>query len=140
MENNTPTNKDFQELISYLPKLYRKGFKPIHKWSGGKKNEDGIIIMPWPQYDCVVTDFFEFASKDCWTDDSSNYEETFQMIEDDKSIETADLTQIKQMLTYCVRGEKSCNGHWATVIKKGYLARLIQRLHKIQNGNEALAL
>ena len=138
MENVTPTTKDLRELISYLPKLYRKGFKPIHKWNGGEKNENGIIVMPWPQYDNVVSEFFKLASKDCWSDNSSNYEEIFQMIEDKKSIETADLTQIKQMLTYCVRGEKFCSGHWSTVIKKGYLARLIQRLDKLQNLNVVL--
>jgi len=137
MENNTPTSKEFLELISYLPKLYRMGFKPIKEWKGGEKDENGVIMMPWPKYDLVVTEFIKLVSKDCWSDHSSNYEETFKMIEDNKSIETADLTQIKQMLTYCVRGEKFCNGHWATVIKKGYLARLIQRLDKLNNLNVA---
>ena len=68
MKTPFPTQKEIYELVSYLPKLYAEGFKPIKKWYGMRKNKDGICSLPWPEYEEVVTDFFKAASKKCWLD------------------------------------------------------------------------
>ena len=50
------------------------------------------------------------------------------MLDDDGTVKTADLDQIKTMLTHCVRGERFCTGHWAAVIENGYVHRLLKGL------------
>ena len=37
------------------------------------------------------------------------------------------------MLTFCVRGECFSDGHWAEMIEKGYIRRLLERLNVIQS-------
>ena len=128
MDNTQPSKQDIEELISYLPRLYEEGFKPIKQWQGGDKREDGSISFPWPEYNKIVSEFFEEASKDCWNDSGYNPEEACKLIQDDEYIKNATLHQIKTLLTYCVRGERFCTGHWEAVIREGYIKRILERL------------
>jgi hypothetical protein len=36
------------------------------------------------------------------------------------------------MLTFCVRGERFSDGHWAAMIEKGYIRRVLERLNEIK--------
>lgn len=49
-------------------------------------------------------------------------------LEDEAGIRRATITQIRTMLTYCVRGERFCDGHWETVLKSGRVVALLRRL------------
>jgi len=109
----------------------QSSFTPIKRWHGGTKGRDGFFTMPWPEYDKVVEEFFKVASAECWRDYTYCPEEAGQMLEKHDIIKTADLSKIKTMLTYCVRGERFCVGHWATMIEGGYILRLLQRLTEI---------
>lgn len=128
MKTRTPTSQDINELISYLPRLYVEGFSPIKKWNGGTKGQDGVITMPWPEYDKVVREFFRTASSECWIAYDYSPGKAARMLADENSIETSDINQIKTMLTYCVRGERFCDGHWGAMIENGHIRRLLQRL------------
>ena len=134
MKTRTPTSQEIEDLVSFLPRLYAEGFTPIIRWGGGTKGEDGIIAMPWPEYDQVIKDFFRVASYECWSDYDYLSEEAGQMLKNADVIKTADLDQIKTMLTYCVRGERFCDGHWGAMIEGGYVKRILQRLGEIGAG------
>ena len=54
------------------------------------------------------------------------------MLKDEKLIRAASLAQIKTMLTFCVRGERFSDGHWAQMIEEGYIRRLLERLNEIK--------
>ena len=131
MKTPFPTQKEIYELVSYLPKLYAEGFKPIKKWHGMHENKDGICSFPWPEYEEVVTDFFKATSKKCWLDYAYHPEKAAKMLKDESTVKTADLSQIKSMLTYCVRGERFCDGFWGGVIEDGDIRRLLERLAEI---------
>jgi hypothetical protein len=47
-------------------------------------------------------------------------------------VKAADLTKIKTMLTFCVRGERFSDGHWGAMIEGGDVRRLLERLGKIR--------
>ena len=49
----------------------------------------------------------------------------------DRFIRNASLSQVRTMLTYCVRGERFFNGHWAVMIKQGKTRSLLERLKVI---------
>ena len=36
------------------------------------------------------------------------------------------------MLTFCVRGERFCDGHWAAMIEGGQVRRLLERLAELK--------
>jgi len=135
MKTGPPTPQEIAELISFLPRLDAAGFVPVKGWGGGKAGPDGAISMPWPEYDETVVEFFRAAGAECWSDFDYRPEDARRMLENTESIGTADLYQIKTMLTYCVRGERFCDGHWAAMIEDGHVRRLLERLAQIQGAD-----
>jgi uncharacterized protein DUF6508 len=116
-----------------LPRLYAEGFSPIKSWSGGEKQKDGSISFPYPNYNPVVEEFFGLLSSDDWLDHEYNPEWAHQMLKDQNGIKTSSLSQIKTMLTFCVRGERFSDGHWAQMIEQGHIRRLLERLNEIKS-------
>jgi hypothetical protein len=135
MESRHPTYKEIDELVSFLPGLYADGFTPIDGWGGGTTNQDGVFTVSWPTYSPLVKNFFRLAAKKCWCDYQYRPEEAERMLHDDNVINGASLAQIKTMLTYCVRGERFGDGHWAMMIEQGHIRRLLQRLCEIQSAD-----
>lgn len=122
-----------ERLLVFLPRLKADGFTPIRRWGGGEKTDDGGFVMPWPEYDEVVKEFFEVAGQDCWMDFDYVPVEAGRMLEDHTLVQRASLDQIKTMLTYCVRGERFSEGHWGAMIEQGHVRRLLERLADIQS-------
>jgi Family of unknown function (DUF6508) len=135
MKTRMPTLHDIEELVAFLPRLYAEGFTPIKRWRGGAEGPDGVLTMPWPEYDELVGEFFRVASRECWSDYDYRPEEARRMLESDDVLKTADLAQIKTMLTYCVRGERFCDGHWGAMIEGGHVRRLLRRLAELGSRN-----
>jgi hypothetical protein len=104
-------------------------FFPIESWGGGEKQKDVSISFPYPNYHPVVEEFFRLVSGQGWL----NPEQAYQMLKDENVIKTASLSQIKIMLTFCVRGERFSDGHWAQMIEEGYIRRLLERLNEIKS-------
>lgn len=135
MMTREPTSQDIEELVAFLPRLYAEDFTPINGWGGGTQGQDEGFTLPWPEYDEVVVEFYRLASSECWADYGYQPEEAGRMLEDNELIKTADLAQIKTMLTYCVRGERFSTGCWAAMIKGGQVRRLLQRLADLETKN-----
>ena len=130
-----PTVQDIEALTAYLPRLYAEGFSPILNWEGGEKLKDGSISMPYPNYHPLVHEFFRLGGGP-WIDYEYNPEQSYHMLKDENRVKTASLTEIKSMLTFCVRGERFSDGHWADMIEKGYIRRILERLNEIKSTME----
>lgn len=120
-----------RELVAYLPRLYAEGFNPVIKWNGGDKGKDGAYRLPWPEYSPLVLDFFRQVASQGWLDYEYRPEEAAKMIGDDEFIQSASISQIKTMLTYCLRGERFADGHWAEMIEKGYIRKILERIDQL---------
>jgi hypothetical protein len=125
-----PTLQDIEALTSFLPRLYADGFSPVIRWEGGKQ-KDGSFTLPYPTYDPLVEEFFH-SGRGVWMDHDYNPEQAYQMLQDEQLVKAASLPQIKTMFTFCVRGERFSDGHWAEMIEKGYIRRLLERLNEIK--------
>ena len=136
MDKCIPTPQDIKELVAFLPLLCKEGFSPVKKWHGGDKDQNGVITMPWPEYQSVVKEFFRVASSEFWTDYDYLSASAGQTLDDEDAVKTADLDQIKAMLTFCVRGERFCTGHWNAVIENGYIRRVLERLAELESNRE----
>ena len=86
--------------------------------------------MPWPEYPAAVTDFVQEASNERWSDSQYDPSATERMINDERLIAGATLQQLRTMITYVVRGERFCDGHWAAMFRDGYVGRLIKRMRE----------
>ena len=132
-QNRLPTLQEIEDLTAFLPRLYAEGFSPIVSWGGGEKQKDGSISVPYPNYHSLEEEFFRLVSSGGWLDYEYDPEQAYQMLKDENLIKTASLSQIKTMLTFCVRGEHFSDGHWGQMIEKGYIRRLLERLNEIKS-------
>jgi hypothetical protein len=130
LETSLPTLQDIKALTAYLPRLYADGFSPVLRWEGGKQ-KDGTFTLPYPNYHPLVEEFFREVSR-AWLDHSYNPEQAYRMLKDEDLIQRASLSEIRTMLTFCVRGERFSDGHWEKMIQKGYIRRLLERLNEIK--------
>ena len=131
-KTSLPTLQDIEELTAYLPRLYAEGFSPVVRWEGGEKRKDGSYTMPYPIYDSLVEEFFRTVSG-AWLDYEYNPEQAYVMLKDEQLMKAASLSQIKTMLTFCVRGERFSDGHWGEMIEQGHIRRLLERLNEIKS-------
>jgi len=132
MKPSEPTVADFDKLLGYLPLLYADGLKPIHRWGGGSKTDGGVFAMPCPVYEEIVVQFFEAVAGECWTDYEYISKRIGKVIRDPQRVARATLEEIKTMLTWCVRGERFCDGHWGNVIEEGYVRNVLLRLRELR--------
>jgi hypothetical protein len=125
-----PIRQEIDDLTAYLPRLYAEGFSPVLHWEGGKQ-KDGTYSLPYPKYHPVVEEFFGMV-RGRWLDYEYNPENAYRMLKDENLVRSASLSEIKSMLTFCVRGERFSDGHWGEMIEKGYIRRLLERLNEIR--------
>lgn len=127
-----PTLHDIDELLAFLPLLATEGFEPVEQWHGGTRAEDGTISLPWPQYNQTVEAFMRAAAREAWRDYDYQPGQAAAMLQDQDAVKRASLAEIKTMLTYCVRGERFSDGHWADMIEQGHIRRLLERLRELR--------
>lgn len=116
----SPGPDDIDQLLSYLPLLY----------------PDGVAIKTyivkentyWPDYFPVVEAFYHAVAKDCWCDIDYLNHGAADMLNDDSYMAEANLADIQTLLTYCIRGERFCDGHNGAMIEKGYVLKILRRL------------
>ena len=84
--------------------------------------------MPYPIYAADVLAFYRLAGQPCWSDYDYVPQEAARMLQDDALIGRATLAEIVTMLTYCVRGERFCDGHWDAVLQSGRITAILHRL------------
>lgn len=128
-----PTPADFEELLAFLPVFRRPNFLPVEQVHGGRST-DGAMHFTWPEYAPEVARFMQAASKDCWQDRYYSPDAMALMIADSERVTLATLEEIRSMLTYCVRGERFCEGHIGHMIESGRLVQILERLQEIADG------
>jgi hypothetical protein len=131
-----PTSKitpdRFDELLRYQSMLGKGADNTEPSWVGAERLTDGTYTMSYPKYPAVVREFFELAGQECWSDYGYDPIRTGELIERDDVIASASLEQLRTMLTYCVRGERFCDGHWGAMIREGRVASILRRLEQLR--------
>ena len=122
-----------QELVDFLPRLYAPGFVAIERCGGGTRNEADTYTMPWPNYNQTVKSFIEAASREWWQDFRYTPETAGPQLRDPDFVRTASLEQLRPLITYCVRGERFCDGFWAGMIKAGHIRNILERLKALMD-------
>lgn len=126
-----PTLADIFRLVTLAVHVHQGGSAANPRWHEMKEQTDGSFSMPWPEYPAAITDFVQEASNKHWADSQYDPSATKRMINDERLIEGATLQQLRTMITYVVRGEKFCDGHWAGMFRDGYVGRLIKRMREL---------
>ena len=132
MSNQPITVERVDELLAFVPGFDDPNREYIERWTGGE-TADGALVWPHPVYAPDVLAFFNLAGQPCWSDYGYKPAEAADMLADDDLIRSADLDQIKTMLTCCVRGERFCDGYWGAVLREGRVVLLLKRLAELRD-------
>jgi hypothetical protein len=135
-----PSLVNIFRLVTLALRANQGGSAANPRWHEMAEQADGSFNMPSPEYPAAVTDFMQEASKKCWSDTNYDPSETARMISNERLIADATLQQLRTMVTYVVRGEKFCDGHWAAMFRDGYVMRLADRLRQFLPTFEYCAL
>ena len=100
--------------------------------SGGEETADGAVTMRYPLYCKDVLAFYRLAGQPWWSDYGYEPRAAAQMLADMARIARATLDEIKTMLTYCVRGERFADGHWAAMLESGKVVAILRRLQVLR--------
>jgi len=132
MTRSAITRKRIDELVRFLPIFNTPGPENEPEWRGLHEGaNDGT--MPNPVYPPAVQEFFAVASQPCWNDSGYDPETAGSLLRDDRAVARASLAEIKTMLTFCVRGERFCDGHWASMIQEGRIGAILRRLQPLRD-------
>ena len=121
------------ELLEFLPIFEHPNEAWIEDVRGGEGLPDGVTTTRYPEYREAVVDFFMRAGQPWWSDTGYSPAEAGRMIADDHRIARASLSEIRTMLTYCVRGERFADGHWDRMLRDGRVLALLRRLRELRN-------
>jgi hypothetical protein len=135
MDNAALSVEEIDELLRFLPLFEIRDREYVKEWGGGETTPDGKAIqVPYPIYCDDVVEFFTLAGQTYWSDFDYHPREAYTMLNDDECISTASLDQVRTMLTYCVRGERFADGHWAHMLESGCIVALLRRLAVLRGG------
>ena len=100
----------------------------ILRWDGGESSRRPLSTCPTPSTPTTWCAFFGLVGQHFWSDYKYKPAEAGKLLQDDDFIARATLDEIKTLLTYCVRGERFCDGHWDTVLQSGRIGAILRRL------------
>jgi hypothetical protein len=123
---------EVDQLLLYLPVLSELAADFEPQWVAPALQEPGVIHMEYPTYPASVEEFFGVAAQDYWADHEYDPFLLDGLIRDDAAIAAATFEQIRALLTYCVRGERFCDGHWGAMIREGRVVAILQRLQQLR--------
>jgi hypothetical protein len=130
---NAITRERIDELLRFLPRFEVPGRAWIEGVGGGKETADGATTTYYPVYCEDVLAFYRLAGQPWWSDYGYEPRRAAQMLSDEDGIARATLDEIKTMLTYCVRGERFGDGHWAAMLESGKIAAILRRLQALRD-------
>ena len=87
--------------------------------------------LPWPVYPPALDAFFTAASEPAWSAPDYVPARCAEALADPSRVGGADLAELRRLLTFMVRGERFCDGHWGAMLSSGKLARWLDRLAQL---------
>jgi hypothetical protein len=133
MDDASMPAEKMDELLRFLPLFEIPNRQYVKDWGGGETTAEGAITVPYPIYCDDVLEFYTLAGQTYWSDFDYDPRVAYEMLRDDEFIATASLDEIRTMLTYCVRGERFADGHWAHMLESGRIVALLRRLAALRN-------
>ena len=98
------------------------------KWHG---LEPGSTQLPYPDYPEEINKFFATFMNQFWVDTDYANKPVQKWIMDDEFITQASIEQLKSILTGVVRGERFNDGWWQSLLEKGRMEKIVERLEEI---------
>jgi hypothetical protein len=132
MSQNSPSLDDVDKLLAFLPKL-GAGDLPIYADDPIEESpDDGVLRMYSLRYSDDVQGLLNASRAPAWRDADYGQKNAHEILADPNRIAAASLQDIKTLLTFCVRGERFCEGAWGDRVQSGEISAILKRLADIR--------
>jgi len=126
----------YQKLFEYISYFENLSVEEVCNWDGGEKSDDGVMTTPYPIYDRQLTNFINEVYRTDLID--YNYSKTIgnsKLLSSKEPVDFIadwDFELLKAILTYYTRGEKFCDGFWASVLRDKVFYKILIRLAELE--------
>jgi len=132
LDANFLQDENYEKLLGYIS--YFGNNTKFFVVDGGKKRHDNVIEIPFYDYDEGFLSFIDEFYKTNLSE--QNYLEIIQPYLDkrrdfNKLIKSADVALLRTIFTYCVRGERFCDGFWVGAIENKTFLNILNRLREV---------
>lgn len=127
-----------ERLASFLPTLEDPSFV-LGVERGGQQDKSGAIQWPWFDYGPEVLKLQELLYRDRWIVpfDWPEWQDAARALLEGEGVESADLDDLRRLLTMIFRKERFHDGFVAYAFERGYLQRIIRRAAELQDANDS---
>lgn len=134
MDNSSiPRPEQIDELLVFLPVFKAEGYDPFLRQPGLHLALHGGMKQTSAEYRMEVIEFFGLIAQECWLDHDYQPEDVHKALSEGDLISSATLADLRSALTWCLRGERFCEGHWGNVITNGSLWKILERLETLRD-------
>lgn len=129
----------YDKIIAYIP-YFEKENPDFCRWTSGQDSADGILVLPYPEYERQFTRFIDevHIANLMNGDYFSILNERIPDKNYKAAISTADLELLSAILTFYIRSERYCDGAWENAYQDKIFIKLISRLQEIVETNKKL--
>lgn len=122
-----PTAAEVSELLTFLP-AFSPGREVVVGATGGTTTADGALIWPHPVYADDVVAFFLRVGLAPWVETDYLSDRTRELATHPEALAEATFAEVRAVLTYCSRGERFTDGHWAEMVRRGVVRAALLRI------------
>jgi hypothetical protein len=119
------TRNDCDLMLSFLPHFTL----PISDELADAMKPGGVF---WYDYPPLVNEFQQLVLNDPWAAYDYQPDRDGAILRNPLRLAQADLTDVRRVLTFIVRGERSISGHVAAMIEDGSVADALRRLAELR--------
>jgi O-acetyl-ADP-ribose deacetylase len=120
------TRRDCDTMLAFLPHFTL----PINDELAEAMKPGGVF---WYDYPPLVEDFQRLVLADPWAAYDYQPDRDGAILRDPQRLAQADLTDVRRVLTFIVRGERFNSGHVAAMIEDGSVADTLRRLAELRD-------
>jgi hypothetical protein len=125
--------RKMDELLQHLPRLEEPGRKYAEERPLGREARSGVLELRPVIYHEDVRQFFDCAAQPFWMDYGYRPEAAARMLRDEGCLRDATIAHVRTLLTYCVRGERFCDGFWEGLLEQGKVQAVLHRLQELRD-------
>ncbi len=128
---NAFTLQDWQPLLALIPKI--ENTSNFGEWSGGNKNEEGIIQFPYCVSAPIVSQFLEivYVIPIMISFDWGAWDEGGKIASDENfDFDATDLLTKCKLITAIVRYDRFCEGALESAFESGLILKILKSIEK----------
>lgn len=84
--------------------------------------------LPYPEYPDEINNLITAMSQDFWIDYGYTDKSVADWLENDQKMQIVTVDELKSIITFLVRKERFVSGYWITMLKNGYMKKVVDRL------------